>query len=141
MLDHVQHAREQAVGKRVVYQGKGDLQEVGVARVLGAVGLPGAEAPKRSMAMRAPCWPVQRSHPSGAPASTASRAVAPAGSTLSRYAAVCASNRRHDGIETRRTRTPDRCIMGAAAAMRPTSEPLAIKMTSGLCASTALLST
>jgi hypothetical protein len=43
MLDHVQHAREQAIGKRVVYQVKGELQEVGIARVLGAVALQGAE--------------------------------------------------------------------------------------------------
>src|SRR5208337_82710 len=39
----MQRAWEQAVGKRIVQQVRGDLQEVRVARVLGSVALQGAE--------------------------------------------------------------------------------------------------
>src|SRR5262245_21263682 len=58
------------------------------------------------MPMTRPELPTYRSHPNVEACSTATRAVTPGGSTLSRYSRVWCSKISHDGIETTRERMP-----------------------------------
>src|SRR5581483_3661381 len=93
---------------------------------------PGADAPKRpSMPMESPSSPTQRRQPSVTPASTESRDRISGGSTSSRYAWSCASNRSHDGMLTTRARTPWSARSACASTHSVTSEPVPMRMTSG----------
>ena len=91
----------------------------------------GADMPNRSMAMMAPCPPTQRSQPSETPASTLTRAPTSGGRTSSRYAAGWAANRSQQGIETTRVRMPSAVSTSRAAMARCSSEPVAMRMSSG----------
>jgi hypothetical protein len=65
------------------------------------------------------------------PASTVTRAVTEEGSTDSRYSSDCSSNHSTDGIETRRVGVPSASRRFCASAAYCTSEPVAMRMTSG----------
>jgi hypothetical protein len=57
--------------------------------------------------------------------------VTEGGSTFSRYSGGAASNSSQLGIETQRTAMPCAASLSAAAAMSPTSEPLAMRIKPG----------
>ena len=66
------------------------------------------------------------------PASIATRLVTAAGNTLSRYAGSCLSKRLVLGIETTRTFLPSAANTSAAFTANSTSEPVAMKINSGV---------
>src|SRR5205807_1756565 len=92
---------------------------------------PGADAPKRRTPMIAPSGPAYRSHPIGDPASTVTLARTDGGRIASRYVCGWASKSSQDGIDTTRLRTPSRASCSWAASATETSDPVAIRRTSG----------
>ena len=66
------------------------------------------------------------------PASIETRALTAAGSTDSRYAASCSSNHSWHGTDTTRALTPSPLSTSRASTAICTSEPVAIRMTSGV---------
>ena len=75
--------------------------------------------------------PTHRSQPNDRPASTATRALTEGGSTLSRYSVDCSSNSSQLGMDTRRTLMPAAASRASARTMSCTSDPVAIRITSG----------
>ena len=74
--------------------------------------------------------PTYRRQPPVDPASTATLGT-PAGSTLARQSASCASNTLVQGIDTTRMRLPASVRRRAESTASPTSEPVAISTQSG----------
>ncbi len=66
------------------------------------------------------------------PASTATRALTDGSRTLSRYPWSCSSNHSTDGIDTTRVGTPSAWSCSRAPTATWTSEPVAMRMTSGV---------
>src|SRR5690606_10818043 len=78
---------------------------------------------------RSPTMPRQLSTE---PASTDTRAVTDFGSTDSRYASSCSANHSSDGADTTRALTPSAARVSRAATASWTSDPVAMRMTSGV---------
>src|SRR5271157_2602415 len=66
----------------------------------------GADAPKSSCPTTSPASPTYLLQPKVVPASTATLARTPGGSTSALYSGDCFSNNSHEGIETTRAFTP-----------------------------------
>ena len=66
------------------------------------------------------------------PASTDTRAFTAAGSTDSRYSASWASNHSRHGMDTTRAATPCALSCSRASTARETSEPVPMRITSGV---------
>ena len=91
----------------------------------------GAEAPNRSRPMTSPRGPTYRSQPSLTPGSMARRAGTDDGRTESRYSSDWASNSSQLGMLTTRAAIPSSASASRASRARYTSEPDAMRITSG----------
>ena len=94
--------------------------------------LAGPDAPNPSIDKDFPLRPTYLPQPKEERASTEIRFSTEAGSTLSRYSLLCISKTSIDGMETTRTALPSALKISAAFSASSTSEPVAMKMSSGV---------
>ena len=92
----------------------------------------GADSPKLFIPTILPSKPTYLYQKSDNCASIATRLVTAVGHTASRYAASCLSNTLVLGIETTRTFLPSASSTSAALTANSTSEPVAMKIKSGV---------
>ncbi len=93
---------------------------------------PGALAPNWSIASTSPSKPTYLCQPNDAPISIAKRFVTAFGNTDSLYSADCCSKRSIDGIDTTEASIPSASNAFCASTANETSEPVAIKIASGV---------
>ncbi len=91
-----------------------------------------ALAPKCSIEMLRPWCPTYCFQESEMPASTETRAATASGSTCSLYSASCSSNHSRLGALTTRAWTPSAARASRASTANWTSEPVAMRITSGV---------
>ena len=84
------------------------------------------------MLMMRPASPTMSRHAPLTPASMLTRALMSAGITDSRYSSSCSSNHSRHGMETTRAAMSSAASASAAATAYWTSEPVPIKITSGV---------